>query len=126
MITDASSAILDAFRRPVQSLDGLCNLCFRETKNLKSHLSRHLQQVALFAVPRADYSVDDETLDDNSDISQNNARGSRSEENQDVAFGDSDGNSEVSGDQASVTEDAGVGNYEAYFEESVEQVDFSQ
>jgi hypothetical protein len=40
------------FRRPTKSLEGMCNLCNRRSKNLKSHVSRHLQQIATFALPR--------------------------------------------------------------------------
>ena len=86
-------------------------------------MSRHLQQIAL-AIPRADYSADDENLEGGSDISQKNARGSRSEENQDATSGGSDSDSEIAGDQATVTRNAAAENYEACFEEPTEQVEF--
>lgn len=56
-----NSAAMNMFRRPVSSSEGICNLCFREepVKNMKSHVSKHLEQVALFAIPRAEYGEDD-------------------------------------------------------------------
>jgi hypothetical protein len=46
------------FRLPSDRLAGKCNLCFRHSKNLKSHISRHLQRIALFAIPRAQVEFD--------------------------------------------------------------------
>lgn len=40
------------FQKPSCRIDGTCNLCLRECKNLKYHVSRHLQQMAFFALPR--------------------------------------------------------------------------
>ncbi|PCG89170.1 Hypothetical protein PENO1_106210 [Penicillium occitanis (nom. inval.)] len=54
---------LTAIQGPVadaQSAGELCNLCYRNTRSLKSHVARHLQQIALFAIPRADYAVGDD------------------------------------------------------------------
>lgn len=51
------SALKDMFRRPSRSIEGTCNLCQRHSTKLKSHLSRHLQQVALFALPRVNETV---------------------------------------------------------------------
>jgi hypothetical protein len=45
--------IQDMFRQPSRSNEGTCNLCMLYSKKLKSHVSRHLQQIALFALPRA-------------------------------------------------------------------------
>lgn len=42
----------DIFRRPSRSSEGTCNLCMRYSRRLKSHVSRHLQQISLFALPR--------------------------------------------------------------------------
>lgn len=46
-----SDMLKDMFRRPSHSVKGTCNLCMRESKKLKSHIARHLQQLALFALP---------------------------------------------------------------------------
>jgi archaellum biogenesis ATPase FlaH len=46
------SLVKSMFRRPTNSLEGTCNLCDRPSKNLRSHLSRHLQQIAICALPR--------------------------------------------------------------------------
>ncbi|KAF2464630.1 uncharacterized protein BDR25DRAFT_296597, partial [Lindgomyces ingoldianus] len=43
--------IRDMFRQPSRSIEGTCNLCRRHSKRIKSHVSRHLQQMALFALP---------------------------------------------------------------------------
>jgi hypothetical protein len=43
---------MDAFRRPVPVRDGQCSLCNGHANKLKSHLARHLEQIALFALPR--------------------------------------------------------------------------
>ena len=40
------------FQQPSRKAYGICNLCIRECRNLKYHVSRHLQQMALFALPR--------------------------------------------------------------------------
>lgn len=42
----------DMFSRPSRDTEGHCNLCKRWSTNLRSHVSRHLQQMALFALPR--------------------------------------------------------------------------
>jgi hypothetical protein len=46
------ASLKDVFRRPSKSTEGVCNLCKRPSKNLKNHVSRHLQQIALFSLPR--------------------------------------------------------------------------
>lgn len=74
MALDTSSTLLGIFRRPPQSVGGLCNLCFRHSNNLKIHVSRHLQQVALFAIPRADYARDDDGSGVDSDMAQDMAQ----------------------------------------------------
>jgi len=40
------------FRRAVHNSTGGCNLCFRESKDLCNHVARHLERIALFALPR--------------------------------------------------------------------------
>ena len=42
----------DMFQCASRSQDGICNFCKRPCARLKSHVSRHLQQIALFALPR--------------------------------------------------------------------------
>ena len=46
------ASVRDVFRRRTQTVDGICNLCSQPSTNLKSHVARHLQQMALFALPR--------------------------------------------------------------------------
>jgi hypothetical protein len=47
------SLVKSMFRHPTKSPEGTCNLCHQEPKDLRSHLSRHLKQMAIFALPRA-------------------------------------------------------------------------
>ncbi|KAF2118796.1 hypothetical protein BDV96DRAFT_642969 [Lophiotrema nucula] len=44
--------VKDHFRHPSRNIEGTCNLCMQYSKKLRSHVSRHLQQMALFALPR--------------------------------------------------------------------------
>lgn len=39
------------FRRPAGSSYQTCNLCGRDTKHLENHVARHLEHIALFALP---------------------------------------------------------------------------
>lgn len=80
-----SPNLLDVFVRPSSARGGICNLCCSSTTNLRLHVSRHLEQVALFALPRSDYSADDESIQDNSDgtdsnVSRNKVKGSVNQE----------------------------------------------
>lgn len=75
-----SPSLLDDFRRPTQAPGGKCNLCKQKTSSLKRHIARHLEQMALFSIPRADYTNGDEDLsDDQKSASQGNVRGSVSD-----------------------------------------------
>lgn len=47
-----SAALLSMFQRPLQTPSEHCQLCSRQTRDLKNHMSRHLQTLALFALPR--------------------------------------------------------------------------
>ena len=47
-----SAVFLGMFERPKQTQTGNCCLCLREAKNLGTHLAHHLEQIALFALPR--------------------------------------------------------------------------
>lgn len=59
-----SAEELQLFQRPVKSPYGNCNLCFTRTSNTKRHVSRHLRQIALFALPRADYYAGEDEGDE--------------------------------------------------------------
>jgi hypothetical protein len=63
LILGSSEDELLAFQRPIKSPYGNCNLCLAGTSNVKRHVSRHLRQFALFALPRADYYMGDEDGD---------------------------------------------------------------
>lgn len=58
------------FQRPSNASSGTCTLCGRHANKLKSHLARHLEQLALFAIPQTDYMS---SLEEN-DTSSNAAR----------------------------------------------------
>ena len=60
----SSAEDIEVFQRPVISPHGECNLCLAKTSNVKRHVSRHLRQIALFAIPRADYSTGDDAGDE--------------------------------------------------------------
>jgi hypothetical protein len=55
--------VTSIFRIPSEKPAGVCNLCFRYSTNLKSHISRHLKRIALFALPNtsdeSDYTSSD-------------------------------------------------------------------
>ena len=42
---------LSMFSRRSQSKSGICPLCMKSTKHLKGHLARHLERIALYALP---------------------------------------------------------------------------
>ncbi|KAF8531430.1 hypothetical protein BDD12DRAFT_644677, partial [Trichophaea hybrida] len=46
------SLLRSMFQRPLRNPEGNCNFCLRSCVNLKSHVARHLEQIALFALPR--------------------------------------------------------------------------
>lgn len=50
--TEDADTLSSMFRRPTRSLTGRCNFCSHYSKNLRSHVARHLQRIALFALPR--------------------------------------------------------------------------
>jgi len=50
----------DMFQRPSRAVEGQCNLCLRHSTKLRSHVSRHLQQMALFALPRVNETAGSE------------------------------------------------------------------
>lgn len=62
------------FQRPSNAHSGICTLCGKHASRLKSHLARHLEQIALFAIPQTDYM---DVLKEN-DTSSNAARQSTS------------------------------------------------
>lgn len=62
--------VKDMFLRPSRGVEGICNLCTRPAKRLKSHLASHLEQLALFAIP-----IVNETT--GSGIAEHNSRSSR-------------------------------------------------
>ncbi|KAF2192024.1 hypothetical protein K469DRAFT_346469 [Zopfia rhizophila CBS 207.26] len=82
----SSATLLHMFERPSHASEGICKLCMKPTKKLKLHVARHLEQLCLFAIPRADYTAGDEDAKDDSNVSQKNVEGSSEEEppNQDV------------------------------------------
>ena len=50
---------LSMFSRPTQRKSGICPLCMESTVQLKGHLARHLERIALFALPRQSNTEND-------------------------------------------------------------------
>ncbi|KAF2672436.1 hypothetical protein BT63DRAFT_452943 [Microthyrium microscopicum] len=113
----SSPELLQIFRRPSQCPGGICNLCYQRTKNMKTHISRHLQQLSLFAIPRADYSAGDEKLDNDSNLPQDNAQGSRSQDAKETFSEDSSTSSNDFEDEDRTSKD----DPENYSEDQVDQ-----
>ncbi|KAH0543124.1 hypothetical protein FGG08_002550 [Glutinoglossum americanum] len=70
------SLLLNMFQCASRSLVGNCNLCLRSSVKLKSHVSRHLEQIALFALPRVNEAAGTGTAELNSHFSEQNVNGS--------------------------------------------------
>ncbi len=47
---ERSKSQLSIFSRPIQSKSGICPLCMKSTMQLKGHIARHLERIALFAL----------------------------------------------------------------------------
>jgi hypothetical protein len=58
------------FQRPSNAHSGTCTLCGQHANKLKSHLARHLEQLALFAIPQTDYMADLEEDDTSSNAAR--------------------------------------------------------
>ncbi|KAF7677454.1 hypothetical protein GT037_004313 [Alternaria burnsii] len=58
------------FQRPSNAHSGTCTLCGQHASILKSHLARHLEQLALFAIPQTDYMADLEQDDTSSNAAR--------------------------------------------------------
>jgi hypothetical protein len=68
--------LFSMFQSPSQIQGGKCHLCLSFTGKLKSHISRHLEQIALFALPRANETAGDGKESKNSNLSARNVNGS--------------------------------------------------
>lgn len=64
------SLLSSMFRCPSRSAKGDCNLCLKSSVRVENHVSRHLEQVALFALPRVSNLAGDETAHDNDSVGQ--------------------------------------------------------
>lgn len=101
--------LLTIFERPMRGASGYCQLCQRPSKLLKSHLSRHLQQIALFSLPRLARDAD---LDSKCKVwgsCEQDTLQSFSERSE--------------SDQSPVTENTEAEEYEVPFDEHVEQLE---
>ncbi|KAF3930612.1 hypothetical protein ABW19_dt0205145 [Dactylella cylindrospora] len=49
------STVKDLFGTPSGSKSGTCTLCLQEATSFEAHISRHLEQLALFVIPRAHF-----------------------------------------------------------------------
>lgn len=57
---------LSMFSRPTQRKSGICPLCMESTVQLKGHLARHLERIALFALPRQSNTKNDSSANNTS------------------------------------------------------------
>ena len=74
-----SNSQLSMFLRPTENASGICPLCTASTSKLKSHLGRHLERIALFALPRHSDNKNDSNENDsneNDSVVNNVSRGS--------------------------------------------------
>jgi hypothetical protein len=74
--------VLDMFRRPSKEgkVSGVCCLCGHTARRLKKHLSRHLEQIALFALPRnTELNDKDSHIDSNFSVQMKGTEASDSE-----------------------------------------------
>ncbi|KAH0431316.1 hypothetical protein CcaCcLH18_07193 [Colletotrichum camelliae] len=65
MDAEASKVALSVCKYPDNLSAGICDFCLVPSKNLKRHVSRHLRQLALFAISREDFARDDDDADEN-------------------------------------------------------------
>lgn len=94
-----STSIRDLFGKPGQSAEGICLLCENESKSLETHVGRHLEQLALFCIPRAYYLDDDDKVapDNRSDESRRQIGRALSQDTDlsDLIFSDGEGQLET-------------------------------
>ncbi|ORY17090.1 hypothetical protein BCR34DRAFT_60772 [Clohesyomyces aquaticus] len=62
-------AIRRVAERPTESASGTCPLCLHCTERLKTHLARHLEELALFSIPQTHYMTPD-LVGPDSDVAQ--------------------------------------------------------
>ena len=75
--THQLETVIDICERPVPAgTPQTCPLCLQENQTLSSHLARHLQNLALFTLPRKDSDAED-------DVASNDARVWNSDEDED-------------------------------------------
>ncbi|KAF2787482.1 hypothetical protein K505DRAFT_379556 [Melanomma pulvis-pyrius CBS 109.77] len=67
---EQSHTLMRSFQRPSRSQSGNCSLCGKHSTSLKLHLSRHLEQLSLFAIPQTDYMLDVNVEEVQSDIAR--------------------------------------------------------
>ncbi|KAI9772127.1 MAG: hypothetical protein M1840_001416 [Geoglossum simile] len=71
------SLLKDMFLQPLRAVEGQCNLCMRHSIKLMNHVSRHLQQIALFALARANETSGSQNAELNTQFSRHNKRGEK-------------------------------------------------
>lgn len=65
---DQLQVLRHTFQQPTRSPGGVCTLCGKVSGRLKSHISQHLQQLALFAIPQTDFLDESDNGNVDSDI----------------------------------------------------------
>jgi len=86
------------FQHSSRRTEGTCNLCKRECGNLKHHIARHLQQMALFALPRVNETAGSGEAEHRTVSSKSTAKDTGNEPNEDDEHRSSDAASEATGE----------------------------
>jgi hypothetical protein len=95
---DGDMSTMEIFLRRAQRLDGHCNLCGQSTNHLKHHTGRHLERIALFALPRIHVTEDGVAeRPEDTDISIGNFQGSKRDSS------NPDGSVQVDSDTSSIS-----------------------
>ena len=94
------------FQQPSRRADGTCNLCMRECRKLKYHVSRHLQQMALFALPRVNETAGSGEAEHRTVSSKHSAKDTCDEEDDDDDYRSSEASSKAHNDEVKQERDS--------------------
>ena len=94
------------FQQPSRRADGTCNLCMRECRKLKYHVSRHVQQMALFALPRVNEIAGSGEAEHRTISSKFSVKDTNDEQNDDDEYWSSDASSEAQNDEVKQERDS--------------------
>ncbi|KAE9375902.1 hypothetical protein N431DRAFT_481107 [Stipitochalara longipes BDJ] len=58
---EQQAKVMTMFQQPMSSLSGICKLCSHQSSRIQSHVARHLEQLALFAIPRKNEAAEEDS-----------------------------------------------------------------